>query len=123
MYLVSTGDAEFTKLWRSLQIEGEHLDVLYDAANLDYCREYCGNPKIVDLSCLVSDGAVALCGVMAFLRFDWGSYEISSFGLPVLYVEYQNRNVTKFTWAQRTLHKTFKWLGSLALIFHKKLAF
>jgi hypothetical protein len=104
MYLVSASDAEFAKLWSDLQIEGEHFDALYGEANLAYYREYCGNPDIEDLSFLVSDGEVALCGIRAFRRsFEQGSSEISCFGLPLLYAEHQHVDAAMLARAKRHL--------------------
>lgn len=104
MHLVSASDPEFAQMWNNLQFVGGYFDALYGEANLAYYREYCGNPDVEDLSLLISDGAVAVCGIRAFcLRLKSGSSEISCFGLPLLYAEHQQAVGTALARAQRIL--------------------
>lgn len=104
MHLVRAGDPAFAPLWNGLLMEGEHFDALYGEANLAYYREYCGNPDAEDLSFLVADGTAAQCGIRAFRRrLEPGAAEIACFGLPVLYAEKPQVDVSTLARAQRLL--------------------
>lgn len=104
MHLVRISDPDFAPLWDVLLSEGDHLDALYGAVNLAYYREYCGSPDAEDLSLLVAKGAEPLCGVRAFRRgLEAGVLEISCFGLPLLYAERPQAEVSVLAHAQRLL--------------------
>ena len=111
MHLVRISDPGFAPLWTGLLSEGDHLDALYGTVTLGYYREYCGSSDAEDLSFLVVERAEPLCGVRAFRRvLDAGAIEISSFGLPLLYVERPRAEATMLARAQRVLRNEIEGL-------------
>lgn len=104
MHLVRKDDPAFASLWNGLLMEGGHFDALYGEANLAYYREYCGETDAEDLSFLVLDVTAALCGIRAFRRrLESGVAEIACFGLPMLYAEQPQADVSMLARAQRLL--------------------
>lgn len=89
MHLVHASDPSFLPLWNRLLSEGKHLDALYGDANGAFYREYSGCQDADDVSFLVTEREMPICGLRAFSsRLENGGIEISYFSLPVFYVEH-----------------------------------
>jgi hypothetical protein len=107
IHLVRKTDGAFADLLKHLLASGNHFDALYGEANLSYYREQCRESDSEDLSFVVVDGSVPICGLRVFSRrLKTADIEIACFGLPMLYAEQPQANQVALTNARRIVRTT-----------------
>jgi hypothetical protein len=113
MQVVRSREVGFYKLWNSLLDAGGGANALYGNANLAYYKEYCNSSENEDISFLIVDKNVPVCGVRAISsKFDNGGIEISCFGLPLLYIEVLTIEKASLHSARRILRNEFRGILS-----------
>jgi hypothetical protein len=111
MQFTQLDDPNFKSMWEQLLSTSGHLDALYGPANIAFYREICGSSDAENISLLVSDNGMPICGLMAFRQtLEVGAAEISCFGLPLFYVECSQAQASVLARAQRLLRDEIKSL-------------
>jgi hypothetical protein len=104
MQFTHPDDPNFDPMWEDLLSTSGYLDALYGPANIAFYREICGSSDAKNISLLVSENGMPICGLMAFRRtLEGGATEISCFGLPLLYAERFQAEASVLARAQRLL--------------------